>query len=181
MFAAPPMARAGRMLRTTAAVCAVTASAVAVVLAGAAPAAAAPPSCKTAGLVIWLDTNGNGTAGTIFYTLNFTNLSGHTCTLRGFPGVSAVNLSGHMMGKAASRDSGQTVKTVTLGNGKSAKATLGLVDVGALPQGACNPATAAGLRVFPPNQTSSKVIPFPFQGCSHAGPSFLRIRAVTKS
>jgi hypothetical protein len=180
MIARSPMGRAGRMLRTTVAAGAVAASAVAVVLAGAAPAAAAPPSCKTAGLVVWLNTNGNGTAGTIFYTLNFTNLSGHSCTLRGFPGVSAVNLSGHMMGKAASRDPGQTVKTVTLGNGKTAKATLGLVDVGALPQGGCRPATAAGLRVFPPNTSTSKVIPFPFQGCSRAGAGFMGIRPVTK-
>ena len=61
--------------------------------AGAAPAAASTPPCQTAGLVMWL-ANGNAAAGTFYYDLNFTNLSGHACTLRGHPGVSAVNLSG---------------------------------------------------------------------------------------
>src|ERR1700744_4891138 len=74
--------------------------------------AAAPPACQTQGLVVWINTQGNGTAGTIFYTLNFTNLSGHSCVLRGFPGVSAVNLRGGMIGKSASRGSGQTGKTI---------------------------------------------------------------------
>src|ERR1700760_2636144 len=79
--------------------------------------AAATPACQTGGLVVWINTQGNGTAGTIFYTLNFTNLSGHPCTLRGFPGVSAVNLRGGMLGRAATRDTGQTVRAVTLTNG----------------------------------------------------------------
>jgi hypothetical protein len=143
--------------------------------------AAATPACQTGGLVIWINTQGNGTAGTIFYTLNFTNLSGHPCTLRGFPGVSAVNLHGKRLGKAAARDSGQTVKNVTLTNGHTAHAVLGVVDIGALPTTTCPPTTAAGLRVFPPNQKASKVIPFPFPACGGtSGPAFLRIRPVTK-
>ena len=73
----------------------------------------------------------------------------------------------------------QTVKTITIGNGRTAHATLGIVDIGALPK--CPPTTAAGLRVFPPNQTASKVIPFPFPACgSSSSPVFLRIRPVTK-
>jgi hypothetical protein len=144
-----------------------------------ASAAAAPPACQTKGLVLWINTQSNGTAGTIFYTLNFTNLSGHSCALRGFPGVSAVNLSGGMVGRAASRDSGQTVRSITLPNGHTAHAVLGIVDIGALPS--CPPTTAAGLRVFPPNQAASKVIPFPFPACGRTGgPAFLRIRPVTK-
>jgi hypothetical protein len=144
-------------------------------------AAATPPACQTHGLVVWINTTGNGTAGTIFYTLNFTNLSGHPCMLRGFPGVSAVNLRGGMLGKAGTRVSGQTVKAVTLTTGHTAKAVLGIVEIGALSPTACPPTLAAGLRVFPPNQTASKVIPFPFQACGRAGgPAFLRIRPVTR-
>ncbi|HTU98229.1 MAG TPA: DUF4232 domain-containing protein [Solirubrobacteraceae bacterium] len=141
--------------------------------------AAAAPACQTQGLVVWINTQGNGTAGTIFYTLNFTNLSGHSCVLRGFPGVSAVNLRGGSIGRAATRDSGQTVRTITLTNGHTAHAVLGLVDIGALPS--CPPTTAAGLRVFPPNQKASKVVPFPFPACGRSGgPAFLRIRPVTR-
>jgi hypothetical protein len=180
MTARLPARSTRRILRSAVAVCAIVAPTVAITLTAASPAAAAPPGCQTAGLVIWLDTQGNGTAGTIFYTLNFTNLSGHMCTLRGFPGVSAVNLAGHTMGKAAARDASRPVKKVTIANGATAHATLGVTDVGVLSQASCHPATAAGLRVFPPNQTASKVIPFPFQGCSHAGPSFVRVRPVAK-
>jgi hypothetical protein len=38
------------------------------------PAAPATPACETAGLVVWLNTEGNGYAGGSVYTLNFTNL-----------------------------------------------------------------------------------------------------------
>jgi hypothetical protein len=144
-------------------------------------AGATTPTCQTRGLVIWINTQPNGTAGTTFFTLNFTNLSGHPCLLRGFPGVSAVNLRGRMFGRAASRDSGQPVRNVTLTNHQTAHAVLGIVDIGVLPSGTCPPTTAAGLRVFPPNQTAAKVIPFPFQACGrNGGPSVLRIRPVTR-
>lgn len=168
-----------RMLRGLIVLCVAAAPIAALSLTNAASAGATTPPCETGGLVIWMNTQGNGTAGTIFYTLNFTNLSGHACTLRGFPGVSAVKLGGGQLGKPGSRDTGQTVKTITIGNGRTAHATLGIVDIGALPN--CPPTTAAGLRVFPPDQTASKVIPFPFPACgSSSAPSFLRIRPVTK-
>jgi len=48
-----------------------------------------------------MDTQGDGAAGSVYYTLQFTNLSGHACTLRGYPGVSAVSLSGHQLGAPA--------------------------------------------------------------------------------
>ncbi|MGZ4295413.1 MAG: DUF4232 domain-containing protein [Solirubrobacteraceae bacterium] len=176
-----------RFIRGLIALSAVVAALCATALVGspagaAAPAsAAAAPACQTAGLVVWINTQGNGTAGTIFYTLNFTNLSGHPCVLRGFPGVSAVNLRGQTLGRAASREPGQTVRTVTLTNGHTAHAVLGIVDIGALSPSMCPPTTAAGLRVFPPNQTASKVIPFPFPACGRSGgPAFLRIRPMTR-
>jgi hypothetical protein len=169
-----------RLARGIGALSAVAAALAALSLASA-PAGAATPTCQTQGLVVWINTQGNGTAGTIFYTLNFTNLSGHPCMLRGFPGVSAVNLHGGTLGRAASRDSGQTVKTVTLTNGHTAHAVLGIVDIGALSPSMCPPTTAAGLRVFPPNQSASKVVPFPFPACGRTGgPAFLRIRPVTR-
>lgn len=164
--------------RSIIALSALAAGVTALSLASVPTAGAAAPACRTGGLVIWIDTQGNGTAGTIFYTLNFTNLSGRTCTLRGFPGVSAVNLSGARLGRAGARDTGQAVRTITLAAGRSAHATLGIVDTGALPN--CRPTTAAGLRIFPPNQSASKVVPFPFSACRGGGPTFLRIRPVTR-
>ena len=142
---------------------------------------AAVPACTTSGLVIWLNTMGNGAAGSIYYTLEFTNLSGHTCTLSGYPGVSAVDLSGHQLGSPGGRDSFSPAHTVTLaasGAHQTATATLRIVEAGNFPSSACGMRTAAGIRVYPPNQTASRVVPFPFSACSHTGPAILMVRVV---
>jgi hypothetical protein len=156
-------------------------AAVAGVIVGAAGAAttASTPSCSTKGLAIWFDTNGNGSAGSVAYQLEFTNLSGHTCTLQGYPGVSAVSVSGHQIGKAASRSKSPT-KLITLKNGATASATLQITDAGNFPSSACGQTTAAGAGVFPPNQKLAKLAPFPFAACKKSGPNILTIRAITK-
>ena len=69
---------------------AVACAALLTAVAAPAPAGAArAPRCATSGLVVWLDTQGDGAAGSIYYKLELTNLSRHTCTLLGYPGVSA--------------------------------------------------------------------------------------------
>jgi Protein of unknown function (DUF4232) len=141
--------------------------------------AAGSPSCGSSQLVNWLDTNPNGTAGTIFYELQFTNL-GATCTLRGYPGVSAVSLSGKQLGSPARRVTGIKLNTVTIKRGATVKAALGIVDTGAIPVSKCRAVTAAGLRVFAPNSSRAQVIPFPFSTCSVGGSGSLTIRPVTK-
>jgi hypothetical protein len=134
----------------------------------------ATPACATSGLDVWLDTQGNSAAGTIYYDLEFTNLSGSTCTLFGYPGVSGTNLAGTQLGSPAARI-GATPSTVTLANGATATALVGIVEPGILPASQCGPATAAGLRVYPPGQTQARRVPFPFGACSKAGPGYLKI------
>src|SRR5215469_13941035 len=83
----------------------------AILLPGAAPAApsasvrpaarAVVPGCETPGLVIWMNTDGDAAAGSVFYNLEFTNLSGHACTLNGFPFINAVSLTGSLLGQRA--------------------------------------------------------------------------------
>jgi len=149
--------------------------------------AASTPTCATSGLVIWLNQEGGGGAlGSIYYKLELTNLSGHTCTLYGFPGVAAVNLAGRQLGLAAIRESTPKKGLVTLAgapstltNHETATAIVRIVDVGALP--GCRPVAAAGLRVYPPGQTRSKVIPFPFETCTRGGRSSLLVQAVSAS
>jgi hypothetical protein len=142
---------------------------------------ASTPKCATSGLVVWLDTQGDGTAGSIYYTLEFTNFSAHACTLGGYPGVSAVNLAGHQLGSAASRDHGTATRTITLAVGASATAVLRIVDAGNFPASTCQQTMAAGLRVYPPNLTSAKVVPFPFSACSGTGPAYLSVQAVKRA
>jgi hypothetical protein len=141
---------------------------------------AATPGCSTSNLVVWMNTNGNGAAGSIVYTLEFTNL-GPKCTLNGFPGVSAVSLHGHQLGKAASRNKAFKPHSVTIGSGKTAIALLKVTQAVNFPAASCHEVTAAGLKVFPPNARRSKTIPFPFPACSSSGPVFLNVRPVQKA
>jgi Domain of unknown function (DUF4232) len=142
--------------------------------------AAAAPRCATSGLVLWLNTAGNGAAGSVYYNLYFTNLSGRPCTLKGYPRVSAVDLGGHRIGATASRETDKQPALVTLGRGVTATAVLRIVQAGNFPAAGCVAVTAAGLRVFPPGQSTSKVIPFPFQACSRAGQRVLAVRTVVR-
>lgn len=158
----------------------------------AAPApAASTPRCATSGLAVWLDVPpGNDFAGGAEYYLEFTNRSGQPCTLAGYPGVSAVALSGRQLGSPAGWGTPVTA-TVRLASGATATARLQINDPGAygnrclLPppwKQPWRPGTlpiAAGLRVYPPNQFASKVIPYPFRACAHAGPVYIHAGPVT--
>jgi hypothetical protein len=63
--------------------------------------------------------------------------------------------------------------------GATATVVLAITDVANFPEASCHPLTAAGLRVYPPNQRASQVISFPFRACSR-GPSYLHVEAVQK-
>ena len=58
-------------------------------------------------------------------------------------------------------------------------AVLRIVEAGNFDPPACRQVTAAGLRVYPPDERASKVVPFPFHACSRSGPVYLTIRAAT--
>jgi hypothetical protein len=151
--------------------------AAAAIAAGAAPAAT-PAACKTAGLVVWVNTNGgNAAAGSTYVTLEFTNQSGRTCSLSGYPGVSALDLRGHPLGSPGGRNP-STVHVVRLANGATAGAVLQIVVAANYPPAKCRRTAAAGLRVYPPNQTASKVVPIPFEACARTGPVVLNVKAV---
>jgi hypothetical protein len=139
------------------------------------------PTCAASGLVVWLNVpTGNHYAGGADYNLEFTNLSGHACTLRGSPGVSAVNLSDHQLGSPAGRGAIKA-PDVRLANGATATADLTMGDPGNYGTRCFPLTTAAGLRVYPPNQTASKVIAYPFTACGQAGPVYMHVAPVRKA
>ena len=107
----------------------------------------------------------NGTAGTTFYPLKFVNTSKLGCTLRGYPGVSAVTDSGKQIGSPASAIP-SSYKTVTLLSGKSASAVVGIVETGNFAPSQCAPVPAAGLKVFAPGQSKAVTIKKAFSTCS---------------
>jgi hypothetical protein len=148
------------------------------IVGAAASARRTPPRCRTPHLAIWLEPTAGGTAGSFYYHLQFTNLSGHSCILRGFPSVSAVTLVGIRIGGAASRSAAK-VQTIRLAQTKTASVVLRVVDTGNYPASHCHPVIAAGLRVYPPGDTVSKVIPFSFRACRSDAVAGLSVKAVT--
>jgi hypothetical protein len=155
-------------------------------------AVASAPRCTTSELVVWINTSGSAAAGSEYYDLEFTNLSPHSCTLYGYPGISAVNLFGAQLGRAAGRDSSHALAVITLASGaagsglgvnsprSTATAVLQVTDTGVFTPTACKPRTAGGLRVYPPSQRSSKVVPFPLVACSLSGPVYLHVASIQK-
>jgi hypothetical protein len=134
--------------------------------------------CTPTSTVVWLALNADSGAGSTYLTLQMTNLSRQTCALYGYPGVSAIDLAGRQVGAAAARDTAKTAREVRLATGGTASATLRVSNVSNFPAGACRPVQAAGFRVYLPNATQAKVVPFPLRACSRSGSAFLRVRVV---
>jgi hypothetical protein len=126
--------------------------------------AAGIPRCQANQTETWLGLGlGGGTAGTIFYPLEFTNISQHSCTLRGYPTTAAIGRGGRQIGKS-SRHLRSRHQTITLRPGWTAHATLGIVAAGNV---CSRPVTASFLKVRAPHQGRSTQLPFQFQACRH--------------
>jgi hypothetical protein len=148
----------------------------------AAPSQAATPACSGQTLVAWLNAQTGGpAAGSTYYQLRFTNLSSHACTLRGYPGVSAIALNGRQIGSPAGRNAAHATSTVTLAPGDSAAAVLQISQARNFPPASCSLVTAAGLRVYAPGTTQAKTVPFPFAACAKTGPVTLHVQSVQRA
>jgi Protein of unknown function (DUF4232) len=135
------------------------------------PAVAAPSSsaagtaCATSALQVKLGAS-DGYAGGVYQTIDFTNTSGSSCTLTGYPGVSLVTGPSHQqLGLAAKRSASTLVTTVTLAPGATANAQLQIVDALNFPSSTCSPAKATDVKVFPPDQFTAVYLPDTSYGC----------------
>jgi hypothetical protein len=90
-----------------------------------------------------------------------------------------VSLTGARLGSAGGRNTVARPRVITLANGATASANLQVTEAGNYPSSACRLTSAAGVRVYPPNQTASKIVPFPLQACSRSGPVILHVGPVT--
>jgi hypothetical protein len=139
--------------------------------ASAAPASstAAPSSqaaCPTSSLGVKLGLS-QGTAGSVYQVIDFTNTSSVTCTLYGYPGVSAGNGQPlTQVGLAASEVPTPPRQLVTLAPGGVANALLRVVDAGNFPAGKCGLVQTKLLRIFPPNQTVPVYLNYSTQMCA---------------
>jgi hypothetical protein len=142
-------------------------------------AGAATKPCAASGLVVWTgEEPGGGAAGSVYYRVEFTNLSARTCTIAGFPTVSAVNLKGKRIGAAATHSPGKKVAAVKLAQGQTATAQLQIVDALNYPASECKPTWAAGLRIGIPGGSGAKVAPLAFRTCALASAKILVVGAI---
>jgi hypothetical protein len=179
--------RAAAVIAAATAAGLITASAVAVGSSGAVLAANTTPAapaairaCTADDLGAWVAVSqSDGAAGSIYYPLQFTNLSRHACAMRGFPGVSAVDRNLHQLGSPASRDHVIPVRTVVLAPGATAHTILGYGDVEVTTAPGCHPTFRTfELRIYPPGQYRPTYAAFDLEVCSHAGPVYMGIGPV---
>jgi hypothetical protein len=139
---------------------------------------AALRECKPANLKLSLGQS-DGTAGTVFVALRFTNVSKVSCVMVGWPGVSYVTGdSGTQVGKPAAREGAKGAQ-VTLRPGQVASSVVGMTDVGVFDPGQCKPTATRGLRVYPPDSTASMFVANSGRGCAGNPPSpQLRVETV---
>ena len=128
--------------------------------------AAGPAACPTSSLQAKQGV-AQGYAGGVYVVIDFTNTSGSTCTLYGYPGVSLVSGPPYMqIGLAAKRSTSTPRKLVTLAPGGTAHALLQIVDALNYPTASCGPTKATALRIYPPNQTVPVYLPNTSNGCA---------------
>ncbi len=131
--------------------------------------------CLADQLTAWLGEPGSQTAGSTYYQLEISNISGRTCTLYGFPGVSAVRSAMQQEGSPASRVPGHAEDLLTLAPGSTVHVILQITDVYNFGPSACHPVRAFGLRVYAPGDYSWHLVGLNFEACSKTGPIFLHV------
>ncbi len=142
-------------------------------------ATTADDRCHTGGLAVTVG-DPEGAAGSVYRTLTFTNSSGADCTLSGYPGVSLVTGAdgATQVGAAADREPARQgdAPVITLSPGDTATADLKITNPGVFGD-RCTATPADALRVYPPDERDSTVVPVDgLTGCSgEDAPVTLRI------
>jgi hypothetical protein len=123
--------------------------------------------CPTSGLKVTEGTTG-AAAGSTYMQIDFTNVSGRTCLLYGYPGVALTTsaTSGSQVGAAATKSTVNPKAVVTLAAGATAAARLQMVEVLNYPAPSCDPVSGNYLQVYPPGQTVPVYLPYHGQTCA---------------
>jgi hypothetical protein len=131
-------------------------------------------ACSTSELQITLDSAAAGAAaGSSYVPLDFTNASGGSCTLTGYPAVVfASGVGGPQIGAAAQVAVQQETRaaTLVLAPGAVAHAWLQVLDVANYPASQCKPEQASGLRVGLTGTAVAAFVAHPFQACANVLP-----------
>jgi Protein of unknown function (DUF4232) len=144
------------------------------------PGSVGPAGCLTSALRATLGA-AQGTAGSAYQVIVLANVSGKTCALYGYPGVSFVSgVGGSQIGKDAARDRTTAPTVVTLAPGQSGSFALRVVDTAALPAAGCDHVTAHWLKIFPPENTVALYVAYTARACASKTATILTTRAVTE-
>jgi Protein of unknown function (DUF4232) len=145
--------------------------------AASAPRSAVPARCAASGLRISVGPGARVTTAITRYALDFTNVSGASCTVAGYPEVAAYRGDGVQVGAAAGDDLSAAARRVLLAPGQTAHAALDA----AVPAARCGPVHAAGLRVVTPGQTAARYVRRSLAACAARAPrgrDYLRVHAI---
>jgi hypothetical protein len=152
------------------------------------------PACPTSGLEAWLGLGAASAAtaarpgsadppgaypGHETYTLEFTNVSNRTCSLFGYPEVSAYRdspVAGGPIGGTAIRDTSVRPKPVMLEPGATAHAVLRVA--GDTKPPGCTEVTAEELRITLPRQARPSFVAAHIPVCSQRGNATLTVQAI---
>ncbi|WP_260610737.1 DUF4232 domain-containing protein [Streptomyces sp. WAC06614] len=129
---------------------------------GATQATALPsaPTCRLVDLDVAVG-EPDGSAGSLHYPILFTNTTGRTCVLRGYPGVSVVDARHRQIGTSAIR-TGESVETVSVFPSETVTAPLRTNSPGVVSR--CRPVSAY-VKVYPPNSYRAEEIPYHLRVC----------------
>ena len=130
------------------------------------PAPAGPAPCPTRYLGAKVGIS-QGTAGSTYQVIDFTNIGNVTCPLYGYPGVSlAGGMPVSQIGLAAAENPATPRELVTLAPGAVANALVQIVHAANYPASKCGPVTATYLVIYPPNQTTPIPLAYGSPTCS---------------
>lgn len=121
-----------------------------------------------------------GAAGSVYYTLEFTNTGDSACTMTGYPGVSLVAGDGEQIGSAAERSPQQGEgTTVRLAPGDTTRVDLQVAQAGNYDDAECEPSEASGFRVYPPDELDAMYLPYDgLTGCQNEDVTLLEVTVV---
>jgi hypothetical protein len=120
-----------------------------------------------------------GTAGSVYQVITFTNLNNVPCTMYGYPGVALANGTPVTdVGAPADRDHTATPTRVTLQPQGVASATLRIADAGNFPSAQCKIVNTTWLSAIPPGQYVPLYVPYKTMGCSDSATHLLTITPV---
>jgi hypothetical protein len=134
------------------------------------------PTCSVDQLSVTLG-KPEGTAGSDYVPIQFTNTSSTVCELHGFPGVSFVGKgNGTQLGAAADWDESKPIVQNALQPGTVVVSNLRIAQAGNYDSSECQPLAADGLRVYPPHSTRSAFVKDPnLTACQNASIHLLTV------